>query len=158
MGQSRAPPNTALTICIYMAHIELLTSVTTVNNTSSAPDSIVSNSIYFYLYDQLRMLCILLPWYFSEDQEHAWKLKLSVQTLVANILTQLLQQFYGSVQHSGSFSRTTDLDIWIVRCILHLSTGMREYFKVSEKLLSSGGQDEIYRIKQDSLLALVLQV
>lgn len=140
MGQSRAPPNTALTICIYMAHIELLTSLP-LWITPALPDSIVSNSIYFYLYDQLRTLCILLPWYFSEDQEHAWKLKLSVQTLVANILTQLLQQFYGSVQHSGSFSRTTDLDIWIVRCILHLHFVQHR----NERILQSIWETIIFR-------------
>lgn len=140
MGQSRAPPNTALTICIYMAHIELLTSLP-LWITPALPDSIMSNSIYFYLYDQLRTLCILLPWYFSEDQEHAWKLKLSVQTLVANILTQLLQQFYGSVQHSGSFSRTTDLDIWIVRCILHLHFVQHR----NERILQSIWETIIFR-------------
>lgn len=146
-------------ISIYMAHTELW-PVLPLRATHAPSDDIVYNSRYFFLFlwPTQNPLHLLL-WYFNENREHAWELRFSVQTLVANMLTQLLQQFYGSIQLSGSFSRTTALDIWIVCCILYLHFVQHR----NERVLQSIWETIIFKrirwnvqIKQDILLALVL--
>lgn len=133
----------------------IVTSVITVNSTSSIWQHHVK--LYIFLWPSQNPLHSL-QWYFSEDWENPWELKLLIQTL--SILTQLLQKFYGCVQLLGSFSITTVLDIWIACCILHLHFVQHR----NERICQSIWETIIFKrtrwnlqIKQDILLAPVLQ-